>query len=147
MDFTQNLANNGMIAVNVIGTLVQLTGASSLLYAVLKIIFDLPVYNTLFGKGTLQPDGTYDWQSKYFPNCDPRPYIAAAVGVLAAFLFELQACAGVLSMDIARMSAEAVIFDKLVTGVVISSGCKGVIYFVNEYVKGKAAIKELKETS
>ena len=143
MDFTQNLANNGIMAVNVIGTLVLLTGASSLLYAFLKIIFDLPAYNTLFGKGALQPDGTYDWQSKYFPNCDPRPYVAAAIGVLAAFLFGLQAFAGVLSLDIAKMSAESIFFDQISTGIIISSGCKGVIYFVEEYTKSKKAIKSL----
>lgn len=141
--FTTNLIIAGNQAVNVTSTLLGLLFASSLLYAFLQIIFDLPLYNIFFGKGTKQSDGTYDWQSKFFPNCDPRPYLAAGAGIVAAFLFGLQAWAFGLSMDITLMSEEAKWFDKVITGVTISAGCKGVIYFVNEYKKGKAAIKDL----
>ncbi len=143
MDFTTNLIAAGNQTVNVISTLMGLAFAASVLTAFLHIVFDLPLYNTLFGKGNLQADGKYDWQSKFFPSCDPRQYIAMGVGILAAYLIGLQMWASGLSIETAKMTAAAVTFDRISTGIAISAGCKFVLYFAKEYQASRAAIKKI----
>lgn len=146
MDLATQAANAGMAGINVITTLMYLLGYASLLYAILHIIFDLPLYNVLFGRGTKQADGTYDWQSKFFPTCDPRPYVAMVVGVMSNYhFFHFLAFTGILSLDVSKMEPGAIDFDQIATGIGVSMGCKIVIYFADEYKKGRAKIKELQD--
>ena len=102
--------------------LVQLAYISALEVAVLQVIFDTPLYQSLFGKGK---DGE---GSRYFSQAEMRPWIAMALGITTAYMFHLTALVGGLGInldDLLAVSGEAAVhFDRVLTGIAIGGGAK-----------------------
>lgn len=107
---------------DVLTNFVQLAYISALEVAVLQIIFDTPLYQSLFGKGK-NGEG-----SRYFSQAEMRPWIAMALGTTTAYLFHLTALSDGLGAnleDLIAVSGEAAVhFDRVLTGIAIGGGAK-----------------------
>lgn len=126
---------------DVLTNLVQLAYVSALEVAVLQVIFDTPIYQSLFGKGKTGQG------SKYFSHAELRPWIAMGLGVLTAYLFHLTALTdglGINLEDLLKVSGEsAVHFDRILTGIAIGGGSKTIKNIAKNFASTR---KDLQKT-